>query len=194
MKFGKCLIGCSLFAMSAAAFAHPGHASGFWEAFMHPILGWDHLLAMFIVGMLAVRYSGWESMVLPSIFVASLIGSSTLVTALHVPVGDSAEALVLLSVVLLGALLAFRESLSLPILSLVVAFAGLAHGAVHGVELGMENSAAILGLAVATGLLHACGYFVARVSQRHAVWFSRIVGYLASAAGLVALITRLSFN
>jgi urease accessory protein len=194
MEFRKCLIGLSLAAMSAAAFAHPGHASGFWEAFMHPILGWDHLLAMFIVGLLAVRYSGWETMVLPSIFVASLIGSSALVSAFQLPVGASAEALVLLSVVLLGALLAFRESLSLPILSLVVAFAGLAHGAVHGVELGMENSLAILGLAVATGSLHATGYFVARVSQRYVGWLSRIVGYLASAAGLVALVTRFSFN
>ena len=95
---------------------------------------------------------------------------------------------------LLGALLVFRESLSLPTLSLVVASAGLAHGAVHGVELGMESSIAILGLAVATGLLHALGYFVARISQRHALWFSQVVGYLASAVGLVALITRFSFN
>ncbi len=194
MKFGKYLIGCGLFAMSAAAFAHPGHASGFWEAFVHPILGWDHLLAMFIVGMLAVRYPGWETVLLPGVFVASLIGSSALVTALNVPVGESAEVLVLLSVMLLGALLVFRESLSLPTLSLVVASAGLAHGAVHGVELGMESSIAILGLAVATGLLHALGYFVARISQRHALWFSQVVGYLASAAGLVALITRFSFN
>ncbi len=194
MKFGKYLSGCGLFAMSAAAFAHPGHASGFWEAFVHPILGWDHLLAMFIVGMLAVRYPGWETVLLPGVFVASLIGSSALVTALNVPVGESAEVLVLLSVMLLGALLVFRESLSLPTLSLVVASAGLAHGAVHGVELGMESSIAILGLAVATGLLHALGYFVARISQRHALWFSQVVGYLASAAGLVALITRFSFN
>lgn len=194
MNFRKFVIGCCFFALSSTAFAHPGHATGFWEAFVHPILGWDHLLAMFIVGMLAVRYSGWSALILPSLFVGALLVASASVAALHIQLGEAAEVLVLLSVVLLGVLLAFRRDLGLAALGFLVVCAGAAHGAVHGAELGMTGLAALCGLAVATCFLHVVGYVLARTSENHGIWLSRGIGFIASAVGITALITKVALN
>ena len=194
MNFRKFVIGCGFFAVSSTAFAHPGHATGFWEAFVHPILGWDHLLAMFIDGMLAMRYSGWSALILPSLFVGALMVASTSVTALHIHLGETAEALVLLSVVLLGALLAFRRDLGLVAMGFLVACAGAVHGAVHGSELGMKGAAALCGLALATCFLHAFGYMFVRTSHNHAIWLSRGIGLIASAVGITALIAKVALT
>ena len=194
MNFRKFVIGCGFFALSSAAFAHPGHATGFWDAFMHPILGWDHLLAMFIVGMLAVRYSGWSALILPSLFVGALMVATTSVAALHIHLGEAVEVLVLLSVVLLGVLLAFRRDLGLPAMSFLVVCAGAVHGAVHGAELGMTGAAALCGLALATCFLHVFGYLLARASQNHAIWLSRGIGLIASALGIATLIAKVALT
>ena len=194
MNFRKFVISCGFFAFSSTAFAHPGHATGFWDAFMHPILGWDHLLAMFIVGMLAVRYSGWSALILPSLFVGALLAASTSVTALHIHLGEAVEVLVLLSVVLLGVLLAFRRDIGLAAMGFLVVCAGAAHGAVHGAELGMTGAAALWGLALATCFLHAVGYLLARTSESYGLWLSKSIGLIASAVGITALIAKVALN
>jgi len=56
---------------------------------------------MFAVGMIAVRFQGWQAGALPTIFVLMLFLASMAVTAMQVPLGDGAESLVLLSVVML---------------------------------------------------------------------------------------------
>jgi hypothetical protein len=58
-------------------------------------------VGMIAVGMIAVRFQGWQAGALPTIFVLMLFLASMAVTALQVPLGDGAESLVLLSVVML---------------------------------------------------------------------------------------------
>lgn len=194
MFFIRVIIMLSLSSLSFLVAAHPGHSAGFQEAFLHPVLGWDHLVAMFAVGMIAVRFQGWRAGALPTIFVLTLLLASMAVTALQVPLGDAAETLVLLSVVMLGGLLVLRNSLSFTAMGALVGVAGLVHGAVHGSELGMSASAALAGLAIASALLHALGYGLAKTSGLYAPSFSRFVGLAVGLLGLSALIAKISLS
>jgi hypothetical protein len=58
------------FMFTPLAYAHPGHGfdHGFMPGFMHPLLGWDHLLVMLAVGVLAAKLGGKARWQLPLTF------------------------------------------------------------------------------------------------------------------------------
>ena len=76
MNVQRTALALFLISCSSAAVAHPGHADGFLAAVAHPWLGWDHLLAMVLVGVLASGYSGLRGLALPVAFVASLMAAA----------------------------------------------------------------------------------------------------------------------
>ncbi len=76
MKAQRTILALLLAAGCSAAMAHPGHPEGFLAAVAHPWLGWDHLLAMVLVGVLAASYSGLKGLTLPVAFVASLTAAA----------------------------------------------------------------------------------------------------------------------
>ena len=60
--------------MTGAANAHPDHgiAIGFMHGFVHPLSGWDHIIAMIAVGFFAATLGGRAIWAVPSTFVAMM--------------------------------------------------------------------------------------------------------------------------
>src|SRR6266404_5261532 len=55
------------------AFAHPGHdGASLVSGFLHPLGGFDHIIAMVAVGLLAARLGGRALWLVPASFVAAM--------------------------------------------------------------------------------------------------------------------------
>lgn len=188
-KTTKNLLLASLVLLPSIAFAHPGHdTSGMLSGMMHPLLGWDHLLAMVAVGMLAVMGRKKPAWQLPLAFVSfMLIGAIFGMNGLAIPAVENG---ILLSLVVLGGLLASGRTNSLLVLTACCALFGTLHGNAHGIELpaGQGAISYVVGFTLATIVLHAAGYLVASKWQTIAL---RISGVAIASIGVVAMITAI---
>src|SRR5690606_18600986 len=72
-----------LVAVPSMAAAHPdaGMSHGFLHGFSHPFSGWDHLLAMFAVGLWAAQRGGRAVWSLPLTFVSAMIVAGAIALA-----------------------------------------------------------------------------------------------------------------
>lgn len=149
----------SLFATSVA-FAHPGHveSASFMDGFLHPLTGFDHLLAMLAVGLwsasLHKHASVKQLLALPAAFVAFLL--------LGVVFGNqhtalpAVEPMIAASLLVLGIAAGIGRQIPQAAAFGIVALFATFHGYAHGAELG-GNLAAIAGITLATALLHVSG-------------------------------------
>ncbi len=161
--FGGILL--SLF--STFALAHPGHElSSFYAGFVHPFMGWDHLLMMLAVGVWAAKLEGNLRWQLPLTFVCLMaVGAGLGFVDLQMP---AMEAAIASSVIVMGLLLAINLSLPAKAKVAIVACFALLHGLAHGIELnGAQHTNALLGMLIATLLLHGIGYIAGM--QRHQI-------------------------
>jgi urease accessory protein len=158
----------------------------------HPVIGPDHLA--FLVAMGVVVGAGGLSLALPVIFVAAMaVGVALHVGSVGLP---GAEALVALSVLLAGILIARGRPLPAAAWAALFAAAGLLHGYAFGESIfGAERSplgAYLLGLALIQSAL-AIG--VALVARRFGAKVGGLAPRLAGAAiigvGFTALIGQL---
>ncbi|CAO3362213.1 urease accessory protein [Azospirillum palustre] len=145
--------------LPAVADAHTfgAHDAGFAHGFLHPIGGWDHLLAMVAVGLWAAQRGGAALWALPAAFVTAMIGGGLLgMTGIELP---AVELGIAGSVIALGALIAAQSRLSLPVSLVVVSAFALFHGHAHGAEMPEAAQPLLygLGFALATALLHGAG-------------------------------------
>lgn len=151
----KCLT-LFLVACASPALAHDGAAHGpsFLDGFIHPLSGADHILAMLAVGLIATAFSGLRSAALPLAFLAAMVaGFATARLGIPLP---SVEAVVLMSVVVLGMLVLLPVRI-IPALIAVSGFA-LYHGHAHGTEAGgAENLGFALGFLVSSAGLILSG-------------------------------------
>lgn len=140
-------------AVPASVHAHPGHGVLDVSAgLIHPLLGADHLLAMVAVGLLGAQLGGRSRWALPAAFVGSLAAGAVLGAAgFAIPAMEHGIAL---SVLVLGAILAFAMRLSLPVAAGLMAVCGLFHGTAHGVEMPPD----------AAGTLYGAGFIAASVA------------------------------
>jgi urease accessory protein len=158
----KKTIALLLLATSSAAFAHPGdHAGGVAHGFAHPFLGIDHLLAMAIVGLWAVRSA--RVWVLPAAFVTFMaVGAA--IGSLPLPY---VEPMILLSILVFGLASVLAKRLPLWLGAVLVAVFALYHGHAHFTEMPDTSAAGFLaGMLLATALLHLAGVFVALAVAR----------------------------
>ncbi len=154
-------IAAALIAVLAAspAFAHTGGAlvAGLASGFAHPFSGLDHLLAIIAVGLWAAQGGGRAVWLLPIAFpVAMALGAVVGASGVELP---EVEIGIALSVLALGALVAF--AVRLPALggaALVAVFAVL-HGHAHGAEVPAAADPIGYGAAfiLATVILHLIG-------------------------------------
>jgi urease accessory protein len=150
----------------ASAHILPGTSHGFNNGLMHPLTGWDHLLAMFAVGLWAAQHRGRAVWMIPLAFVSVMVLGGVLGVAGAVMPG--VELGIALSVLALGALVATRTRFT-PTLSMgIVGVFALFHGFAHGHE--MPASAGALqfsvGFVISTLLLHGLGIAVGLGLQR----------------------------
>ncbi len=147
----------ALIAEPALAHTVAGSAAGFGAGFLHPLTGFDHLLAMVCVGIWGAELGAPAIWLLPIAFpLIMAFGGALGVVGVPLPAG---ELLVAISVVVLGALVAWGRRMPIAAALAVVAVFAVAHGHAHGSELpGAADAVAFtVGFVMATGLLHLAG-------------------------------------
>ncbi|MDO8264286.1 MAG: HupE/UreJ family protein [Gallionella sp.] len=150
---------CAICLLPISALAHTGtgQSTGFSTGFMHPAGGADHLLAMLAVGLWAAQTGGRAAWAVPGTFVSMMLAGGVLgMSGVHVPY---MEAGIVVSVLVLGVLIAGAFKLPLAISGLLVGIFAVFHGHAHGAEMPIAVGAVSYsaGFALATALLHAAG-------------------------------------
>lgn len=182
--------------LPTAAFAHTGvgDTAGFSHGLMHPITGLDHVLAMVMVGVFAWQLGGRALWLVPTTFVLVMaIGGALGIAGIGVPF---VEAGIALSVIVLGAVVAFGIKAPVAVAMAVVGLFAIFHGHAHGSEMP-ENAAGMaygLGFMLGTALLHGVGlglgFLIGRIGERQGPLVVRTAGATAALAG-VAILTGL---
>jgi urease accessory protein len=145
-----------LLATAGPAFAHPGHVE---SGFLHPLTGYDHLLAMIGAGMwaalLSVRRPAAAWLVPAAFLTMMAVGAAAGFAGIKLPL---AEAGVLASVFMLGGLVMAAVRVPIATAMMVVGWFAALHGYAHATEAPTDNPGEyILGFLAATALLHAVG-------------------------------------
>jgi urease accessory protein len=143
----------------AIVFAHTGMGDvhDLLHGFMHPIGGLDHVLAMVAVGVLAAQLGGRALWFVPTSFVATMaVAGACAMSGRALPYTEFGIAL---SLVVLGAVVAFSVKLPIAIAAALVAFFAAFHGYAHGMEMPdtLSGIAFGFGFILATALLHGVG-------------------------------------
>lgn len=151
----------------APASAHEIHSGGgFMSGFNHPVLGFDHLLAMLSVGMLSTQLGGRAIWTVPLAFVTfMLVGGILGLYAIAVPFVEIGIAL---SVLLLGLAIAFDRQIPLLFAMAFVGVFAIFHGHAHGAEMPALASPVLyaLGFLFGTAVIHLGGVMIGLGMQR----------------------------
>ncbi len=134
-----------------------GEASGFLHGLAHPTSGLDHVCAMLAVGLWAAQMGGRSVWAVPLTFVGVMaLGGALPMMGISLPFVEQG---IVLSVLLLGVLIAASVRLPLWLSSSMVGLFALWHGHAHGAEMPAAASgmAYALGFVMATALLHIMG-------------------------------------
>lgn len=147
----------ALAAPLAQAHEGAGLAGGFMSGFAHPLLGWDHVIAMLAVGLWGAFLGAPALWLLPVVFPLVMAAGGAL-GVLGVPL-PAVEIGIAVSAIALGGVVAGALRPPLWVAALLVALFAIFHGHAHGTELPQAASplAYSLGFVVATGLLHLTG-------------------------------------
>jgi urease accessory protein len=152
------LAGAFIALAPVAASAHPGHdGAGLVHGFMHPLGGYDHIIAMVAVGVLAARLGGRALWLVPASFVAAMtIAGAAGSTGVALPYVETG---ILASVLALGAVALFGMAMPVAAAIGLVGFFAVFHGYAHGLEMPATASALAYGagFVAATAMLHAVG-------------------------------------
>ncbi|MGI2219300.1 HupE/UreJ family protein [Shewanella baltica] len=147
--------------------AHEIHSGGgFVSGFNHPVLGFDHLLAMLSVGMLSTQLGGRAIWTVPLAFVTfMLVGGILGLYAIAVPFVEIGIAL---SVLLLGLAIAFDRQIPLLFAMAFVGIFAIFHGHAHGAEMPALASPVLyaLGFLFGTAVIHLGGVMIGLGMQR----------------------------
>jgi len=173
-----------------ALLAHPGHGqAGFVAGMLHPLTGLDHLLAMFAVGLLAVRVGGRALWLVPGSFMAAMfLGGLAAYAGMALP---GAEWVIACSVLAVAPLVALAPRPTIVLACLTVAACAVFHGHAHVAEMSQQQSlgAFCAGFLLSTALIHATGILVGMLMLRTApLQVLRLSGAAIAAAGVPLLI------
>jgi urease accessory protein len=174
-------------AVPTMAWAHPGHeGAGFVHGLLHPLGGLDHILAMVAVGLFAARLGGRALWLVPASFVTTMaLAGAVGMTGFALPhVEAGVEAGIALSILVLGAAIAFETTMPVAAAMALVAFFAVFHGYAHGAEMPetMSGLAYGVGFLAATAALHAAGIGLGLVIGRGGELVSRRILQIGGAA------------
>ncbi|WP_288928257.1 HupE/UreJ family protein [uncultured Maritimibacter sp.] len=178
-----------LMLVASVAAAHTdSDVGGFISGFTHPILGWDHVIAMVAVGLWGAFLGKPAIYILPVVFpLVMAVGGALGVLGVPIPAVETGIAL---SGVVLGLLIAFAVRAPLWVAGVIVGVFAIFHGHAHGAELpdAANPFAYGIGFVIGTGLLHlggiALGLLVGSAAGRIVV---RAAGALIAAVGAAFL-------
>lgn len=154
----RILTALPLVLLASAAMAHTdSEVGGFVSGFTHPILGWDHVIAMVAVGLWGAFLGKPAIWILPVVFpLVMAFGGALGVMGVPIPAVETGIAL---SGVVLGLLIAFAVRAPLWIAAVLVGVFAIFHGHAHGTELPIAANpfAYGIGFVIGTGALHMAG-------------------------------------
>ena len=143
-----------------------GGEGGFLAGLTHPVLGFDHFLAMLSVGLLSSQMGGRSIWTVPTTFVSVMgLGAYLGLKAVELP---GVEYGIALSVLILGFALAMEKKLP-PVWAMVgVGFFAIFHGHAHGTEMPTIVKPIIYacGFLLGTAALHVTGVFIGVFSNK----------------------------
>lgn len=182
------LVTLALFALSLPSLAHAhtgiGHASGWVHGLAHPIGGLDHVCAMIAVGLWAAQMGGRAVWLVPLTFAAVMALGGVLGMAV-IPLAFVEQGIVM-SLLVLGVLIAATVRLPLAVSATMVGIFALFHGYAHGAEMPQSapGLAYAAGFILSTVLLHASGIGIALFARRtgRAEWL-RLAGVAIALCG-----------
>lgn len=151
------VVACLAFAAPALAHEGAGVGGGFISGLTHPILGWDHVVAMVAVGLWGAFLGAPAIWLLPVVFpIVMTLGGALGVLGVPLPAVETGIAA---SAVVLGLLVALAVRLPLSAAAVIVGAFAVFHGHAHGAELPLAANAFAytVGFVIATGLLHLAG-------------------------------------
>jgi urease accessory protein len=155
-----------LFLLPGAAEAHTFKGeTGFVSGLFHPVLGFDHLLAMLSVGIVSAQIGGRSIWTVPLMFVSVMGLGGFLgiqgITLFGVEYG------IALSVLFLGLAVARGKAVHPLLAHLGVAFFAVFHGHAHGAEMPEMASPLVfsLGFLLGTAAIHLAGVSLGLVSR-----------------------------
>jgi urease accessory protein len=160
----------ALMLVAAQAGAHTGEGinTGFASGFWHPILGWDHVVAMVAVGLWGAFLGAPAIWILPVVFpLVMALGGALGVLGVPIPMIETGIAL---SGVVLGLLIAFAVRAPIWVAAVIVGLFAVFHGHAHGTELPEAFSpyGYAVGFVVGTGLLHLFGIGLGALTRSQA--------------------------
>jgi urease accessory protein len=174
-----------LFSERAAAHIGTGLPGGLASGFVHPFSGFDHLLAMFSVGLWGAFLGRPLIHVLPVVFPAMMVaGAIAGMFSMPLP---PVEVGIALSVLVLGSCIALSVRAPVWAASVVVAVFALFHGYAHGKELpsAADPIGYSTGFVLATGLLHVSGICLGFLNnQSHGIIVTRGIGGIIAMTGV----------
>ena len=186
----KTLAVAALLTTPTAAFAHneAGISGGLLSGFLHPLLGFDHIVAMVAVGLWGAFLGAPAIWILPIVFpLVMVVGGVLGIIGVPVPLVETGIAL---SAIVLGLLVAAASRPPIWFAAIVVGTFAIFHGHAHGTELpGASNPIAYaVGFVVATGLLHLSGIALGLLTRwPSGQWLVRAGGAVIAAVGVAFL-------
>jgi urease accessory protein len=181
------------FASPASAHSGTGLVGGFISGFLHPVTGWDHLLAMVSVGLWGAVLGRPLIVALPVIFPVLMVVGAFL-GMVNVPL-PPVELGIALSVLILGGVIAAGYKAPVWLACTVVAIFAVFHGYAHGKELpsAADPIGYSTGFVLSTGLLHVGGIVIGLLNDSEkGKWIVRGIGAAIAAAGCFFVVQAFS--
>ena len=168
--FQSILFALLLSAIPSVAYAHDGTnlpLGGFLSGMVHPVLGYDHLLAMLSVGILSAQIGGRAIWTVPATFV-SVMALGGLLGLIDIGLNVT-ELGIAISLVILGLVIAAERSISTRIAMVGVGFFAIFHGYAHGAEMPDTAQPFLYasGFLVGTALIHIAGVVIGDIARHY---------------------------
>jgi urease accessory protein len=167
------LAGLAVALSPSKAAAHPGaHHLGsgesFFDGFLHPVLGADHLVAMLAIGLWAA-YLGGRALVSVPLAFAGMMALGAMLGAGGVPL-PGVEQTIAVSLVVFGLMICMLAKLPALLASALVGLFAIFHGYAHGAETPDLAQPLLYGagFVMATVLLLGAGVAIGETCRRSA--------------------------
>jgi urease accessory protein len=190
--FNAIMMAVLLGLIPGTAYAHDGNVlplGGFLNGLVHPVLGYDHFLAMLSVGILSAQMGGRAIWTVPATFVSVMALGGALGL---IDIGlQSTELGIAGSLVLLGSIIAAERKLPILLAMAGVGFFAVFHGYAHGAEMPQtaEPVQYALGFLTGTALIHIAGLVIGDIAKRYQTGTAvlRFGGGLIAVTGILFL-------
>ena len=161
---------------------------GFYDGISHPVLGFDHFLAMISVGIVSAQIGGKAIWTVPATFVIIMTLGGVFGFLLIINEFFFVEVGIILSVILLGFGISIEKKIPTKLIMVFVGIFGLFHGIAHGIEVPAAANPLlfVLGFICGTSALHIFGVGIGYFSIKTAISsiLLRLTGILFAIYGI----------